>query len=152
MERPQVLRTTLPEHIERKWHLVDARGMILGRLASQVATLLRGKHRPIFTPHQDTGEHVVVINAAEVVLTGGKGRQKIYYHHSGYRRGGLKAVDADTLRSKHPERLMEKAVRGMLPKNRIGRAMFKKLKVYRGDRHPHQAQGPEPLTLEGKAR
>ena len=127
-----------------KWCLVDADGMVLGRLATQVAARLRGKHNPFFTPHADTGDWVVVINAEKVVLTGRKWAQKNYYRHSGYI-GGLKEISAEKLIEKRPEDLVRFAVKGMLPKNRLGRKLFKKLKVYAGGRHPHEAQQPEPL-------
>ncbi len=131
---------------ERRWYLVDARGKVLGRLASQVASVLRGKHKPNFTPHVDTGDHVVIVNASEVFLSGRKTTQKIYYRHSGYP-GGLKAVSAGKLLHERPVRLVEMAVRGMLPKNSLGRAMLRKLKVYPGPEHPHAAQKPERLEL-----
>ena len=130
----------------RKWFVVDASGRILGRLASRVAAILRGKHKPTFTPHVDGGDHVIVINAERIVLTGKKLEDKIYYRHSGYP-GGIKAQTAGELLRKHPERLIEKAVKGMLPKNTLGRAMFKKLKVYAGPDHRHEAQQPQPLQL-----
>jgi len=129
-----------------KWALVDADGAILGRLATQVAARLRGKHNPLFTPHADTGDSVVVINADKVVLTGNKEIQKNYYRHSGYI-GGLKTIRADKLRQKRPEDLIRFAVKGMLPKNRLGRKLFRKLKVYAGNEHPHQAQQPEMLKV-----
>ena len=131
--------------IERSWHLVDAEGLVLGRMATEIARILRGKHKPTFTPHLDTGDHVVVVNAEQVVLTGSKEEGKLYHRHSGYL-GGLTTRAAKQVRDKHPERLVEEAVRGMLPKTRLGRAMFHKLKVYAGPKHPHQAQKPEPLT------
>lgn len=130
--------------IERKWFLVDAEGKVLGRLASRVATILRGKHKPDFVPHVDVGDHVVVVNAEKVHLTGRKLRDKVYRWHTGYI-GNLREVSAGTMLRTHPERVIEWAVQGMLPKNRLGRAMAKKLKVYRGAAHPHQAQRPEPL-------
>jgi len=130
----------------RRWHLVDADGKVLGRLATQVATLLRGKHKPIYSPHVDVGDHVVVVNAAKVHLTGRKLKQKIYRWHTGYI-GALREVTAEEMLRTHPERVIEWAVSGMLPKGRLGRAMFKKLKVYRDSNHPHQAQAPEPLDL-----
>jgi large subunit ribosomal protein L13 len=133
-----------PDAIERKWFLVDAQNRVLGRLATQVATVLRGKHKPIFTPHLDVGDHVVVINAEKVHLTGRKLTGKTYRWHTGYL-GGLREVTADKMLKTHPERVIEWAVQGMLPKNRLGRAMAKKLKVYRGAEHPHAAQKPEPL-------
>ncbi len=130
--------------IERKWYVVDADGVVLGRLASRVATILRGKHKPTFTPHLDTGDHVVVVNADKVHLTGRKRTDKLYRWHTGYI-GGLREVTAETMLRTHPERVVEWAVQGMLPKNRLGKAMAKKLKVYRGAEHPHAAQQPGPL-------
>ncbi|MBI5166203.1 MAG: 50S ribosomal protein L13 [candidate division NC10 bacterium] len=143
-----MMKTYTPkaEGIQRKWYLVDAQGRTLGRLASQVAQILRGKGKREFSPHLDLGDHVVVINAAKVFLTGKKLRQKVYYCHSGYP-GGLKSTTAEKLLREHPERLVEKAVRGMLPKNKLGDAIFKKLQVYAGSEHPHQAQRPEALRL-----
>jgi large subunit ribosomal protein L13 len=135
------------EEVQRKWYIVDAEGKVLGRLASQIARILRGKHKPIYTPHVDTGDHVIVINAEKVRLTGRKWEQKVYYRHSGYP-GGLKEIVAEKMRREHPERVIEHAVWGMLPKNRLGRKMMKKLRVYAGPDHPHQAQKPEPLELE----
>jgi len=132
--------------IERDWYLVDAEDRVLGRLASRVASILRGKEKPIFTPHMDTGDFVVVINAPKVKLTGRKLREKIYYSHSGYP-GGLKATAAKDLLEKKPEELILKAVKGMLPKNRLGRMQLKKLKVYRGHTHPHEAQQPRTVKL-----
>jgi large subunit ribosomal protein L13 len=131
--------------IKRNWYVVDAQGQVLGRLASRVATILRGKHKPTFAPHVDMGDHVVVVNAQKVHLTGRKGRDKLYRTHSGYI-GSLREVTADQMLNRHPERVIEWAVQGMLPKNRLGRAMAKKLKVYRGAEHPHQAQ--QPVALE----
>ncbi len=138
--------TPMPKEaeIERKWILVNAEGQVLGRLATRVATLLRGKHKPMFTPHLDVGDHVVVVNAEKVHLTGRKLTDKQYRWHTGYI-GGLRTVSAETMRKTHPERMIEWAVQGMLPKNRLGRAMAKKLKVYRGAEHPHQAQQPTAL-------
>ena len=130
-----------------KWWLVDAEGEVLGRLASLVASRLRGKHNPLFTPHVDTGDWVVVINADKVVLTGKKWKQKTYYRHSGYI-GGLKEITAEKLSEKNPEDLVRFAVKGMLPKNRLGSKLFKKLKVYTGDEHPHEAQMLEVLKLK----
>ena len=130
--------------IVRKWFVVDADGQVLGRLASRIASILRGKHKPTFVPHLDVGDHVVVLNAAKVHLTGRKLKDKLYRWHSGYI-GGLREVSAETMLRTHPERVIEWAVQGMLPKNRLGRAMAKKLKVYRGNEHPHQAQHPEAL-------
>lgn len=129
-----------------KWYLVDADGAVLGRLASTVAARLRGKHNPLFTPHVDTGDSVIVINAKKVVLTGNKLTQKRYYRHTGYI-GGLKSVTARTLLEKKPEELVRFAVRGMLPKNKLGRKLFMKLKVYSGTEHPHSAQKPETLVV-----
>lgn len=137
-----------PAEVERKWYVIDAKGQTLGRLASEVASILRGKHKPTFTPHVDTGDFVIVINAAEVQMTGKKLTDKVYYHHSGYN-GGLKEITYGELRARKPEKLLEIAVKGMLPHNRLGRAMFKKLKVYRGSEHPHQAQQPEVRELRG---
>jgi large subunit ribosomal protein L13 len=137
---------TNEEQIERKWHLVDAEGQVLGRLATRVATLLRGKHKPIYTPNADTGDHVVVINAEKVRLTGLKWTDKVYHQHSGYP-GGLRSTTAQKLRAEHPERLVEWAVKGMLPKNTLGKAIGRKLKVYAGPHHPHEAQHPVPFNL-----
>ena len=140
--------TSMPKEsdIQRKWYVVDAEGQVLGRLATRVATVLRGKHKPIFTPHLDVGDHVVVINAEKVQLTGRKLKNKQYRWHTGYI-GGLKEVSAETMLRTHPDRVIEWAVEGMLPKNRLGRAMAKKLKVYRGAAHPHEAQQPQPLEV-----
>jgi large subunit ribosomal protein L13 len=135
-----------PRHIERRWYVVDADGAVLGRLASEVAKILRGKHKPIFAPHADAGDHVVVVNARGIRLTGGKEQSKIYYRHSQYP-GGLREVEYARLLADRPVVAVEKAVRGMLPKNRLGRQMFRKLSVYEGGEHPHQAQKPEPLAL-----
>jgi large subunit ribosomal protein L13 len=137
-----------PKDIERKWYLVDAEGQVLGRLATQVATVLRGKHKAIYTPSMDTGDHVIVINASRVAVTGDKANQKVYYHHSGYP-GGLKETPYEVMLERRPEQIIIHAVRGMLPKNRLGRAMLGKLHVYAGGEHPHEAQKPEPLKLEG---
>lgn len=135
-----------PNDVERKWFLVDADGMVLGRLASQVATILRGKHKPIYTPHVDTGDHVIIVNAEKVRLTGKKAQQKKYFRHSGYP-GGARLESFTDMLSKHPERILEKAVRGMLPHNKLGKKMYKKLKIYAGENHPHQAQKPEKIQL-----
>lgn len=132
--------------IERSWHLVDAEGQVLGRVAGRVATLLMGKHKPTFTPFLDCGDHVVVVNAEKVVLTGNKLESKMYRRHSGYP-GGLSETRAARMLREHPERLLESAVRGMLPKTRLGRAMFRKLRVYAGGSHPHEAQQPQPFPL-----
>jgi large subunit ribosomal protein L13 len=131
---------------QNKWWVVDAEGAILGRLASQVAATLRGKHNPLFTPHADLGDSVVVINAEKIVLTGRKMEQKNYYRHSGYI-GGLKTITARKLIEKRPEDVIRFAVKGMLPKNSLGRRLYKKLKVYAGDRHPHEAQQPETMSI-----
>lgn len=133
-----------PTDVERKWYIVDANGCVLGRLASFVAVRLRGKHKPMYTPHVDTGDHIVVINADKIALTGKKWDEKLYHRHSGYM-GGLKSMTARQLLQKRPEDLVIHAVRGMLPKNRLGRNMLKKLKVYAGSEHPHVAQKPETL-------
>jgi large subunit ribosomal protein L13 len=133
---------------QRKWILVDADGQVLGRLATQIAVRLRGKHLPCFTPHVDTGDFVVVINAEKVRLTGNKWEQKTYYRHTGYM-GGLKSTTAKKLNQEKPERLIMLAVKGMLPKNRLGRQLLKKLKVYNGSEHPHEAQNPEKLAIKG---
>lgn len=130
----------------QKWFVVDANGAVLGRLASQIAHRLRGKHNPKFTPHADTGDWVIVINAEKIVLTGRKMDQKMYYRHSGYI-GGLKQMTAKELLEKKPEELVRSAVKGMLPKNRLGRRLFKKLKVYTGNAHPHEAQQPEIIQI-----
>lgn len=132
--------------VEEKWWLVDAEGKVLGRMASEIARILRGKNKPIFTPHVDTGDFVIVINADKVRFTGNKLKGKVYYHHSGYI-GGLKSITAEKLLEKKPTEVVRKAVKGMLPKNRIGRELLKKLKVYTGGEHPHQAQQPEILNI-----
>jgi len=131
--------------VEGRWYLVDADGKVLGRLASQIARILRGKHNPIFSPHVDTGDFVIVVNAEKVRLTGDKLKGKVYYRHSGYP-GGITAITAEKLLAKQPEELIRRAVKGMLPKNRLGRKVFRKLKVYAGPDHPHQAQRPEILA------
>lgn len=134
--------------IDRQWLVVDAAGVPVGRVASQVAHLLRGKHKPIYVPHMDTGDFVIVVNAEKAVLTGRKEDQKMYYRHTG-RPGSLKETNARRLRQSHPERLIEFAVRGMLPKNRLGRQLYRKLRVYAGAEHPHQSQQPTAYELEG---
>jgi large subunit ribosomal protein L13 len=136
--------------LKREWHLVDAEGQILGRLATRVARLLMGKDKPGYTPFLDTGDHVIVVNADKVVLTGAKELEKSYFRFSGYP-GGIRKTVAFEMRGGHPERLVEEAVRGMLPKSRLGRAQFRKLKVYRGGTHPHEAQKPKELALETRA-
>ncbi len=135
-----------PHEIQQDWYVVDAAGRTLGRLATEVARRLRGKHKPEFTPHVDTGDYVVVINAEKVRVTGRKRADKHYYHHTGYP-GGIKSETLEELLARAPERAVEHAVRGMLPKNRLGRQLIKKLKVYAGPRHPHEAQQPRPLEL-----
>jgi large subunit ribosomal protein L13 len=132
--------------VEKKWHLVDAQDKILGRLATQIAVRLRGKHKPIFTPHADTGDFIVVVNAEKVAMTGKKWDDKIYYRHSGYL-GGLKEISARELMEKKPEEMIRLAVKRMLPKNSLGRRQLKKLKIYAGPDHPHEAQEPEKLEL-----
>ena len=136
-----------PGEIERQWHVIDAADVVLGRLASHAATLLRGKHKPVFAPHVDTGDFVIVINAEKVALTGNKRQTKMAYRHSGYP-GGLKAVSYDDLLAKRPERAVQLAVKGMLPHNRLGRQLLKKLKVYAGPEHPHAAQQPVPFEIK----
>lgn len=143
------MKTTISakeQDIQRDWHVVDAQGQTLGRVASQIATILRGKHKPIYTPHVDCGDYVIVINAEKIHVTGRKMTQKKYYRHSGYP-GGLKEFALRDQLQKFPARVLEAAVRGMLPKNRLGRRMFKKLKVYPGPNHPHQAQQPKSIDL-----
>jgi len=130
--------------IERKWYVVDAKDAVLGRLATKIATYLRGKNKPVFTPNVDTGDFIIVINADKIRLTGRKLDDKIYYHHTGYI-GGIKAKTARSMMDKQPEKIIEKAVWGMLPKNTLGKQMLKKLKVYKGAAHPHKAQAPEIL-------
>ena len=134
------------QEIQRRWVLVDAEGQVLGRLASSVAQLLRGKHKPMYTPHLDTGDHVVVVNASKVALTGNKADQKTYFRHSGFM-GGERHIPFRRMIATHPDRVIELAVKGMLPKNTLGRHMRRKLKVYAGPRHPHQSQDPQPLEL-----
>jgi len=135
-----------PRDIERRWYVVDADGAVLGRLASEVAKILRGKHKPIFAPHMDTGDHVIVVNARGVRLTGGKDESKIYWRHSGYP-GGIRGESYATLLSERPALAVERAVKGMLPKNRLGRSMVRKLNVYEGPEHPHEAQRPVNLAI-----
>jgi large subunit ribosomal protein L13 len=144
------VRTFSPkaDDITRSWFVIDADDMVLGRLATVVAARLRGKHKPIFAPHIDTGDHIVVVNAAKVVLTSDKGEKKFVYHHSGYP-GGLTKKKYGDLMSERPEEVVRRAVRGMLPRTRLGRQQLNKLKVYAGPEHPHQAQQPEPLDVPG---
>jgi len=138
--------TVRPGDIERKWYIVDANDLILGRLATQIATLLRGKHRPQYSPNADCGDHVIVINAEKIRVTGKKESDKVYYRHSGYA-GGLHSITLEKQREKFPERIIELAVKGMMPKGPLGRSMLKKLKVYAGEDHPHTAQQPEAMKL-----
>ncbi len=147
------MRTFTPKagEITRAWHVIDASDVVLGRLASQTAILLRGKHKPIFAPHVDTGDFVIIINADKVVLTGAKASQKKAYRHSGFP-GGLKSVPYTQLLADNPEKAIEKAVRGMLPKTTLGRAQLAKLKVYRGTEHPHAAQQPQPFEISQVAQ
>lgn len=140
-----------PTDIQRVWHVVDADGLVLGRLASEVASVLRGKHKPIYAPHMDTGDHVVIVNAAKVVLTSDKASKKLAYHHSGYP-GGLRTTTYTDLLANKPEEAVRKAVKGMLPKGPLGRAMIKKLKVYAGPTHRHDAQTPQPLDVPSARR
>jgi len=136
-----------PGDINRVWHVVDAADLPLGRLASEVATILRGKHKPTYAPHVDGGDFVIVVNAEKVAVTSNKSQTKIYYRHSGYP-GGIKAETFENLRERRPEAIIERAVTGMLPKNKLGRQMARKLKVYAGPDHPHVAQGPQALVLD----
>ncbi len=147
------MRTFSPtaSDITRAWHIIDADGMVLGRLATEVARVLRGKHKPTFAPHLDSGDHVIVINAAKVVLTSDKAEKKTVYRHSGYP-GGLKATRYSDFLATKPEEAVRRAVRGMLPKNRLGRAMLRKLKIYAGSVHPHAAQMPSVLDIPGARR
>ena len=138
--------TPKPEDVQRKWWVVDAEGKVLGRLASEIATVLRGKRKAIFSPHLDTGDFVVVINAEKVRLTGNKEENKAYFRHTGYM-GGEKFIPFKTMIAQHPERVIELAVKGMLPKINLGRLMRRKLKVYAGPNHPHEAQQPQPLEI-----
>jgi large subunit ribosomal protein L13 len=138
--------TPRPSDIQRGWFVVDAAGQTVGRLATRIATVLRGKHKPTYTPHADMGDHVIVINADKVRFTGNKTEDKVYYRHSGWF-GGLKETTAKEVLAKHPERIIESAVRGMLPHTSLGRQMFRKLKVYAAPDHPHAAQQPKPLSL-----
>ena len=139
--------TVRPGDIEPNWYVVDANDVVLGRLATKIATVLRGKHRPQYTPHADCGDHIIVINAEKVRVTGGKDDKKLYHRHTGYV-GGLKSTKLSEMRATHPERIIEIAVKGMMPKNPLGRAMLRKLKVYAGSDHPHAAQKPQTLNLD----
>ncbi len=147
------MKTYVPKlnELQHDWWLVDAEGLTLGRLATEVATRIRGKHKPTFTPFLDTGDHVVVVNAEKVVLTGNKIQQKMYRKHSGYP-GGLRETSAEEMLKKHPERVIESAVRGMLPKGPLGRRLVRHLRVYAGSTHPHEAQKPQPLAIAHAAR
>jgi large subunit ribosomal protein L13 len=140
-----------PGDIERQWHVIDATDVVLGRLATHAATLLRGKHKPIFAPHADTGDYVIIINADKVGLTGNKRQDKVAYRHSGYP-GGLKQVGYQELLSKRPARAVERAIKGMIPHNKLGRKVIKKLKVYAGPNHPHAAQQPVPFEIKHAAQ
>jgi large subunit ribosomal protein L13 len=148
MKLNKLNRTFLPQedNIDKKWWLIDADGVVLGRLATRVADLLRGRHKAIFTPFFDTGDFVIVINADKVRLTGSKEKQKVYYRHSGYM-GGLKEIKYEKMIASHPDRIIKHAVKGMLPKNKMGRKILKKLKVYPGPGHRHEAQKPEALKI-----
>lgn len=143
--------TPKPDEVERSWYVIDAADVVLGRLASQAAQLLRGKHKPVFAPHVDAGDFVVIINAEQVALTGNKREAKLAYRHTGYP-GGLRDTPYSELLEKNPERAVEKAVRGMLPKNKLAAQQMKKLKVYRGPEHPHAAQQPVPFTIDQVAQ
>jgi large subunit ribosomal protein L13 len=134
------------EDVEHSWWVVDASGKTLGRIATEIARRLRGKHKPEYTPHVDTGDYVVVVNAEKIVVTGDKENKKIYWRHTGYP-GGIKGTNVAKMRETHPERIIEKAVKGMLPRNPLGRAMYRKLKVYAGGTHPHSGQSPEELEI-----
>lgn len=135
-----------PAEVRREWYLVDAEGKTLGRLASEIASRLKGKHKPIFTPHVDTGDYIVVVNAEKVAVTGNKLKDKMYHHHTGYI-GNLKSISLEKQLQKAPERVLEAAVKGMLPRNPLGRSMMKKLRIFAGPEHNHQAQQPKPLEL-----
>jgi len=139
--------TYRPGSIKRDWYVIDARDLVLGRLATKVAGILRGKHRPQYTPHADCGDHVVVINAEKIRVTGRKEVQKVYHRHSGHP-GGLKSITLEKQREKHPERIIEAAVKGMLPKNSLGRKIIRKMNVYAGGEHPHAAQQPKRMSLD----
>lgn len=149
--KPRLQKTYTPKKadLQRDWYVVDATGVPLGRLASEVAQVLRGKHKPTYAPHMDGGDFVIVVNAAEVAVTGGKETEKVYYRHSGYP-GGLSARSLGDERKRMPDKIVERAVRGMLPKNRLGRDQIRKLKVYAGPSHPHAAQAPKPLVVKSR--
>lgn len=135
-----------PETVQRDWYVVDATDRVLGRLATEIASRLRGKHKPVYTPHVDTGDYIIVVNADKIAVTGNKETGKLYHHHTGYP-GGIRSVRLANVRANHPERILESAVKGMMPKNPLGRAMLKKLKVYAGPDHKHPAQQPKPLKI-----
>lgn len=135
-----------PQDVERKWYVIDASGKSLGRVAAKVASVLRGKHKPIYTPHQEIGDYVIILNAEKVAVTGRKRQQKLYYHHSGYL-GGMKVVNFEKMIQKKPTFPLERAIQGMLPHNRLGRKLFKNVKVYAGENHPHAAQKPEAMDI-----
>ncbi len=135
-----------PAEVDRAWFIIDADGKTLGRLATEIARRLRGKHKPEYTPHVDTGDYIVVVNAGKIAVTGNKRTDKMYYHHSGYP-GGIKAINFEKLQAKAPTRIVEKAVKGMLPRGPLGRAMYRKLRVYAGSEHHHAAQQPQPLEI-----
>ncbi|MDZ7725425.1 MAG: 50S ribosomal protein L13 [candidate division KSB1 bacterium] len=135
-----------PKDVERKWYVIDAEDLALGRLACKVAHIVRGKHKPMWAPHADVGDYVIIVNADKVKLTGRKAQDKVYYHHSGYP-GGIKATPIWRMQERKPEFVVQKAIRGMLPRNRLGRKLLKHAKIYKGEAHPHTAQQPEPLTL-----
>ncbi len=139
-------RPAQPEHMIPTWHVIDAQGKVLGRLASRVAGILRGKHKPAFTPHLDLGDHVIIVNAEKIHLTGSRLKKKIYHHHTGFP-GGLKSITAEQLLKKKPTDLLSKAIYGMLPKNKLRKQLAGKLRVYAGPEHPHRAQKPQPLTV-----
>jgi len=139
--------TYRPGSVEREWYVIDARDLVLGRLATRVAGILRGKHRPQYSPHVDCGDHVIIINAEKIRVTGRKEAQKNYYRHSQYP-GGLKTISLEKQREKHPERIIEAAVKGMLPKNSLGRKIIRKMNIYAGEQHPHVAQQPKTLSLD----
>ena len=143
------MNTVVPsgKNFQRDWHVIDANGLILGRVATKAASILMGKHKPIYTPYIDTGDHVVVINADKVRLTGKKEDQKLYRRHSGYP-GGLTEITARRMRATRPAKMLEEAISGMLPKTKMGKQMYRKLNVYAGDRHPHQAQGPVAMSID----
>ena len=147
MNNQKITRSANAGNVQHEWHIVSARGVPLGRLAAKVAHILRGKHKPTYTPHVDTGDFVIITDAAEVVVTGNKATQKMYYRHSGYP-GGIKSESYQHLMARRPEEILRRAVRGMLPHNRLGRAQIRKLKIYAGPSHPHEAQRPDVLEIK----